>query len=101
MRKQLILLLGIVVATFTVVAAFSQPASAVPSTGCPVGYQLRSVESLAAQGNAPVPALVDAAGNGDGFVCAHALPDAVCVAHSRPNPCPVETVFVFKDNRTG
>jgi hypothetical protein len=74
------------------------PAFADPESGCPPGYELRSVASLAEAGNAPVPGLVDAAGNADGYVCAHALPDAVCVAKVHPDPCLVETVYVFKDN---
>ena len=68
-----------------------------PPTGCPAGYQLRSVESLAATGNAPLPGQIDAAGNGDGFVCALPLPDAVCIAHGF-DPCPVETIYLFRDN---
>ena len=76
----------------------SSPAFADPQPGCPPGYELRSVASLAAAGNAPVPGLVDTAGNADGYVCAHALPDAVCVAKVHPEPCLVETVYVFKDN---
>jgi hypothetical protein len=64
------------------------------STGCPAGFQLRSVASLAAAGNAPVPGMVDAAGNADGFVCAHPLPDPVCSL----DPCPVETIYLFRDN---
>ena len=66
--------------------------------GCPPAYELRSVASLEEAGNAPVPGLVDAAGNADGYVCAHGLPDAVCVAKVHPDPCRVETVYVFKDN---
>jgi hypothetical protein len=67
------------------------------STGCPAGWQFRSVESLAATGNAPVPGQIDAAGNAHGFVCALPLPDAVCTAMGF-DPCPVETVYVFLDN---
>ena len=72
-------------------------AVAKPGTGCPAGYQLRTVESLAATGNAPVPGLIDAAGNNDGLVCALPLPDAFCIAMGF-DPCPVETVYLFTDN---
>ena len=72
-------------------------AVAKPGIGCPAGYQLRSVESLAETGNAPVPGQVDAAGNADGFVCARPLPDAFCIAMGF-DPCPVETVYLFRDN---
>ena len=72
-------------------------AMAQESTGCPAGWQYRSVESLAATGNEPVPGQVDAAGNNDGLVCALPLPDAFCIAMGF-DPCPVETVYLFTDN---
>ena len=72
-------------------------AMAQESTGCPAGWQYRSVESLAATGNEPVPGQVDAAGNADGFVCAHPFPDPVCIAFGF-DPCPVETLYQFRDN---
>jgi hypothetical protein len=79
-------------------AAVPLPAAvAKPGTGCPAGYQLRTVESLAATGNAPVPGQIDAAGNNDGLVCALPLPDAFCIAMGF-DPCPVETVYLFTDN---
>ena len=83
---------------FAVMPFPSSPAFADSEPGRPPGYELRSVASLAAAGNAPVPGLVDTAGNADGYVCAHALPDAVCVAKVHRDPCLVETVYVFKDN---
>jgi hypothetical protein len=67
------------------------------ATGCPAGYEFRSVESLAETGNAPVPGQIDAAGNADGFVCALPLPDAVCRAAGF-DPCLVETFYRFRDN---
>jgi hypothetical protein len=84
-----LLTFGLLMAT---VPLSSLPAFADPEPGCPSGYELGSVAELAAAGNAPVPGLVDAAGNADGYVCAHALPDAVCVAKVHPDPCLVETV---------
>ena len=69
-------------------------AAAPKGTGCPAGnWQFRSVESLAATGNAPLPGQVDAAGNADGFVCALPQPDSVCPV----DPCP-ETIYLFRDN---
>jgi hypothetical protein len=75
------------------------PSTAVADTPthCPASFDLRSVESLAATGNAPVPGQIDMAGNADGFVCAKPLPDGVCAAHGF-DPCPVETVYLFRDN---
>ena len=92
------------IAAVTVLAAVGflvgvPPTIAVADTPrhCPASFDLRSVESLAATGNAPVPGQVDAAGNADGFVCAKPLPDAVCTAHGY-DPCPVETVYLYRDN---
>ena len=67
------------------------------STGCPAGYELRTVKSLAKTGNAPAPSLVDAAGNNDGLVCVLPLPDEFCTAMGF-DPCPVETVYLVTDN---
>jgi hypothetical protein len=96
MRRRLIVL-SVAVAGVLLLAAPLPTAVAETSTGCPAGWQFRSVESLAATGNAPVPGQVDAAGNADGFVCAHPLPDAVCIAAGF-DPCPVETLYLFRDN---
>jgi hypothetical protein len=75
----------------------SSTAVADTTNGCPASWQLRSVDSLAATGNAPVPGQIDAAGNHDGFVCALPQPDAVCIAMGY-NPCPVATLYNFRDN---
>jgi hypothetical protein len=89
---------GTVLLAVGLLAAVPLPAAvAKPGTGCPAGYQLRTVESLAATGNAPVPGQIDAAGNNDGLVCAHPLPDAFCTAMGF-DPCPVETTYWFTDN---
>lgn len=47
------------------------------ATGCPAGFTKLSVAWLEAAGPYKEPALIDAAGNDDGYVCALALPDAV------------------------
>ena len=75
----------------------SSTAVADTTNRCPAGWQLRTVGSLAATGNAPVPSQVDAAGNADGSVCALPLPDAVCIAMGF-DPCPVATLYQFRDN---
>ena len=77
-----------------------------PSAGCPAGYQLLSVQSLTAQGY-KAPAEVDdptsgvesfgRPGNGDGFVCGRALPQAACIAHAS-GPCPVPVFYEFEDD---
>ena len=77
-----LVVLSVALAGVLLFAAPLPIAVAETSTGCPAGYQFRSVESLAATGNAPVPGQVDAAGNADGFVCALPLPDAVCTARA-------------------
>lgn len=76
--------------------------SAGAEPGCPAAWTLWSVKSLAEQGNAPVPGFVDAAGNGDGYVCAIPLPDAVCIRYivtlGLP-ACPVGQLYQYLDNR--
>jgi hypothetical protein len=87
-----------VLLAFGLLAAGPLPtAAAKTGTGCPAGFQLRTVESLAATGNTPNPGLLDAAGNNDGLVCVLPLPDAFCTAMGY-DPCPVETVYLFLDN---
>jgi hypothetical protein len=80
----------------------SPSASASPSgTGCPGGFELRSVAELAATGNAPLPGQLDAAGNGDGLVCARPLPDQACtpyVVQWDLPACLVETLNQYMDN---
>jgi hypothetical protein len=98
MKKRLAWFLAVTIGTAGMIGLIPMTAAAVPVSGCPSGYELRSVESLAATGNVPLPGIIDAAGNGDGYVCAHPLPDAVCIAHGY-DPCLVETVYEFKDNR--
>jgi hypothetical protein len=44
-------------------------------TACPTGYERLSVASLEAAGPYLGPRLVDTAGNNNGYVCGHALPD--------------------------
>jgi hypothetical protein len=91
-----------VFAAFVITSAGSwvvaSPLASSAKAGCPSGYELRTVESLAATGNEPQPSLIDAAGNNDGLVCALPLPDAICAAMGF-DPCPVETVYLFTDNK--
>lgn len=75
------------------------------ATACPAGYQLLSVASLVASGPYVLPRLVDAAGNGDGYVCGLAQPESVRDAFCRqgdPVACALEQVglprYVFKDD---
>ena len=84
MRKGLWIGLAVVAVSAGGAIAFATTANASsPAGGCPHGYDLMSVESLAAQGYR-VPGLVDNSttagagfghqpGNGDGFVCAQPL----------------------------
>ena len=53
------------------------------TTTCPAAFALLSVQSLEAQGPYKLPRLVDTAGNGNGLVCGHALPDAARDADCR------------------
>jgi hypothetical protein len=83
------------------VAAVASAGAASADTGCPEAWTLRSVESLAATGNAPIPGQVDAAGNQDGYVCTFPLPDEACiqfiVRFGLP-ACPVEQLYLYMDN---
>ena len=94
---------AVVVLIALVASALPEVALAEAGTGCPAeagpagaGWQFRSVESLAATGNAPAPGRIDAAGNNDGFVCALPLPDAMCDVIF--DPCRIETLYLFRDN---
>jgi hypothetical protein len=76
MRLFICILVTLVAATFSATAARSDPSSTPVVTGCPAGFSLFTV------GTPPykVPAQLDNpanGGNGDGYVCAHAFPDAV------------------------
>jgi hypothetical protein len=72
------LIMPLVIATAGAVITAAPALAAPPSTGCPAGYQLLSVQTLTAEGYT-VPALVDSPtsgllsygkpGNGDGYVC--------------------------------
>jgi hypothetical protein len=67
-----------------------------PTTGCPPG-QLLAVAELLPQGYR-VPAVIDAEGNNDGYVCGVALSrtrsDKICP----PPDCPVPIIYLFRDN---
>ena len=52
------------------------------ATGCPTGYDLKSVTAMEASGPYIVPRQVDTAGNNNGWVCAKPQPDSV-----RDNDC--------------
>jgi hypothetical protein len=85
---------GILAVSLLTTGVATSTAVAESTTGCPANWPLRTVQSLAATGNEPLPGQIDAAGNADGFVCARPLPDAVCAF----DPCPVETVYLLRDN---
>ena len=74
--------------TAAVLSAFTVTANADTSqtpvvTGCPAGYDHTSVAALEAAGPYSRPRIVDAAGNANGYVCAHAQPDSVRDAFCR------------------
>jgi len=65
--------------------------------GCPASTELYSVAWLESQGPYRLPARLDDpanGGNGDGYVCAFPLPDAVSVAKGAP----VQLYQFFEDN---
>lgn len=76
-------LVGLLVAgaAFAIGTARADVSQTPVATGCPAGYDHRSVDSF----HPPYyrPPLVDAAGNNNGWVCALAQPEAVAIAFCR------------------
>jgi hypothetical protein len=67
------------------------------ATGCPSGWERLSVAFLESQGPYQLPRRIDTAGNNNGFVCAHAYPEAARRAMCGP-PCPVPVLYQFQDD---
>ena len=65
------------VASLTVGTARADVSQTPVVTGCPAGYERLSVASLEATAPYRLPRRVDTAGNNNGSVCGHALPDSV------------------------
>ena len=96
--------------TLTLAAALAVAAVAVPAatasadvsqtpvaTGCPTGTPPRSLAFLASQGPYQLPFRLDAAGNNNGIICAHAVPEAARLAHCGPD-CPVPVLYLFRED---
>ena len=96
--------------TLTLAAALAVAAVAVPAatasadvsqtpvaTGCPTGTPPLSLAFLASQGPYQLPFRLDAAGNNNGIICAHAVPEAARLAHCGPD-CPVPVLYSFRDD---
>jgi len=96
--------------TLTLAAALAVAAVAVPAatasadvsqtpvaTGCPTGTPPLSLAFLASQGPYQLPFRLDAAGNNNGIICAHAVPEAARLAHCGPD-CPVPVLYLFRDD---
>ena len=87
------------------VAAISVPAATASAdvsqtpvaTGCPTGTPPLSLAFLASQGPYQLPFRLDAAGNNNGIICAHAVPEAARLAHCGPD-CPVPVLYLFRDD---
>ena len=96
--------------TLTLAAALAVAAVAVPAasasadvsqtpvaTGCPTGTPPLSLAFLASQGPYQLPFRLDAAGNNNGIICAHAVSEAARLAHCGPD-CPVPVLYLFRDD---
>lgn len=88
-------------AAFTLAAALvtvaPSAATANPQdTGCPTGSPRLEVAALTALGY-QVPAVVDAEGNQDGYICGHPKPIKQC-ERLVGGPCPVPVYYGFFDN---
>jgi hypothetical protein len=98
MTKRLGLALGVAATVAVGVGSARADVSQTPvATGCPAAYTHMSLGELLAAGPYFVAVRLDAAGNGNGFVCALTLPDAVRLAHCGPS-CPVPVFYQFKDD---
>ena len=84
-------------ATTTLLIAAPAVVSATPvQDGCPSSGALTAIADLLAQGDYGVPGRIDDpanGGNGDGFVCAFPLPDAVRIAWGQEI-----TMYLFNEN---
>jgi len=67
------------------------------TTGCPTGTPPLSLDYLAHQGPYQLPFRLDAEGNNNGIVCAHAVPEAARLAHCGSD-CPVPVLYLFRDD---
>ena len=84
------LIAGLVIVAAATASTASADESQTPvATGCPAGYERLQVSGFP---NPPyrMPRMVDAAGNGNGYVCALRLPEDVAFAycqHLAPDAC--------------
>lgn len=92
------------VATFGLVAWMlalsptSATAATPAETGCPSGFQYLSLDFLRGEGPYMLPFVLDAEGNGDGFICGKPYNDVV-FAISCPDGCGGIPIFYnFIDN---
>jgi hypothetical protein len=67
-----------------------------PETGCPTAYSQLSVADLTPQGY-HLPAIIDAAGNNDGYVCGQPVVEA-SAENFCGGPCQVPILYRFRDN---
>lgn len=64
-----------VVSAAAILVAAAPSGAGPQETGCPSGFDLLSVDDLAAQGYLHAPQRADDGGNGNGFVCGLPLPE--------------------------
>lgn len=96
-RLALTLILVLLVNGLLSVAVAAANPEIPPESGCPAGWPPLEVSWLESQGPYRAPRLVDNAGNGNGIICARALPDAFRVQFCGP-ACPVPIVYLFQDD---
>ncbi|HEX7095806.1 MAG TPA: hypothetical protein VF183_07970 [Acidimicrobiales bacterium] len=88
---------GLLAVGSSAIGAVSANADTPPTTGCPAGYELLSVDWLTQQGAYMLPGQLDSAGNDDGFVCGKPLNPVVQYTICADN-CPVPIIYNFYDN---
>ena len=89
---------GIVFAVFAPAAALAAAVPTPPTTGCPTGYQLLSLDDLEGRGYVFAP---DLDANRDRFICGKPLNPVVQARVCLTFPggvCPVPVLYAVRDN---
>lgn len=98
MTKRLVLALAVAAAVAATAGIAGAGVSQTPvATGCPTGFAHPTLEELLITGPYRVAVQLDAAGNGNGSVCALALPEEVRLARCGPS-CPVPVLYLLGDD---
>ena len=81
--RALLLGVAVTVAALAALTARAEVAHSATGTACPEAFELTSVAALEAQGPYKLGAIVDTAGNNDGYVCTRVRPDGYAESDCR------------------